>query len=171
MNHLLREMKKITNLLEKFDSKHMLINAYVTHDVNGLIHFLPIKYAGALKNTISAKCINKKSFDHKANLNIEFSCFESNSNHISIDKTKMLSHKILKIKIEFCDWFRAKDAYVTVVLPWIRNRERPITQSPDWTMCIPPDSDDANYKKYMKKYLQFCKDNPEFFRKKENKSC
>ena len=167
MKNLEQEMLKIIKLLKKLDFINMSINAYVGNDYDGFAQFIPGSYIVNVKESYPVKFIyhGKKTYDKNANLNIEFSAIQSNEDYVKIVKDKMLSHKILKIEFHINDWVKMKDAYVEILVPWFKSRQKKVTyDNNEWVMCIPPEKNDINYKKHMKQYLEFCKENPDFFK-------
>ena len=170
MKELVKQMKSILKTFDMLDNRDMTINVYTNtdHDVHGLVHFAYVHYIGnGLKNKYKAKFKSKyHSFDNTADLNIEFSSYESNEDKIMIDKTKMLSHRLLKVVFYVNDWEKVHDVY-NIFIKWGANRQKPIKyEDNEMTMTVPPDDpSDPNYKQYMKQWFKFCEETPEWIQK------
>jgi len=170
MKELTKQMKSVLKTFDMLDNRDMTINVYtdIKNDVKGFIHFAYVHYVGSgLKDTYKAKLKSEcHSFDNTADLNIEFSSYESNEDRIVIDKTKMLSHRLLKIIFYIHDRQKMYDVY-DIFIKWGNNRQKPIKyEDTEMTMTIPPDDpSDPNYKTYMKQWFKFCEENPEWIQK------
>lgn len=162
---LYREITKLLNVLEKFYYRDMHINVYILKDFNNFIkNQLIVDYTGCINKDIyhvKFTARNKK-YIVSTNLNLEFSCNKSNYDKILIDKSKMLSHKLLKVKIFFKNYEELFDSYAKIVPPRVQKFKK--YDKSEWIMCIPPgDKSNPNYKNYLKQYFKVCEENPKLF--------
>jgi len=152
MKSLEEKMQEVINFIDIFFHRENgnWIDAHFIpeEDIDDTIWLFIISLIG--NNVFSEqRCYKRRIYDY----HINFIGKKAEKNDIILNKDKLFNEKSADIIFMIKDSNVFKDLYVNMFEPWFKQYY--IQQGPvEMTMCIPPETDDINYREHMNTYIK-----------------